>query len=250
MASCILATVWGFGTVLFLSVWSVSIAAAQSVEEAQHRFEAGRRAYVEGRFEQALVDWQQAYELSGRAQLLNNIAETYDRLHRDQEAMDTFRRFLNECAAPACEIPADTRTRVQNRIAALEARMRGEPPPEPDSDDGTVVAVSRDPGPGPWIAGGASIAVAAVGAILVGVAASDVEAIDNAPQDSRWSDYEERYGRTEAMSIAGFVMLGIGGAGLAASLFWLIAGPSLGGNAHLDVHVGPNVAALSLRGAL
>ena len=71
-------------------------AAAQSSadEEARVHFEAGRVAFSRGRYESALASFQEAYELSQRPALLYNIGTTFDRLRRDQEAIEAVERFL------------------------------------------------------------------------------------------------------------------------------------------------------------
>lgn len=84
-------------------------------EAARLTFQAAREAFAEGEFEVALESFQQAYRLSARPGLLYNIAQTLDRLRRDDEALATLRRYLE--AAP----DAPNRREVEARIRRLEA---------------------------------------------------------------------------------------------------------------------------------
>lgn len=74
-------------------------------------FQAGSVAFEHGRYEDALQHFLRAYELSPRHLLLFNIASTYDRLRRDDEALATFKKYLSL-------VPE-----VSNR-RAVEARIR------------------------------------------------------------------------------------------------------------------------------
>jgi tetratricopeptide (TPR) repeat protein len=59
-------------------------AAAESHdEEARALFQAGRRAFADARYEDALDRFRSAYELSHRPELLYNIGHAADRLRRD-----------------------------------------------------------------------------------------------------------------------------------------------------------------------
>jgi tetratricopeptide (TPR) repeat protein len=81
--------------------------------EARSIFSAGQVAFESGRFERALEHFLHAYELSGRAQLLFNIAVTHDRLRHDREALAMFEQYL--AAVP----DAPNREEVEGRIAIL-----------------------------------------------------------------------------------------------------------------------------------
>ena len=67
-----------------------------------------------GSYREALSYFQQAYELSGRSQLLYNIGQCADRLRMDDVALDAFKRYLQEVPG------ADNRLQVQERIRLLE----------------------------------------------------------------------------------------------------------------------------------
>lgn len=82
-------------------------------EEARSLFEAGRTAFAAGRFDAALTRFRDAYELSGRPELLYNIGSAADRLRRDAEALEAFRGYL------AARPNAPNRLEVESRIDVL-----------------------------------------------------------------------------------------------------------------------------------
>lgn len=86
--------------------------------EARGLFEAGRVHYEEGNYEAAYPEFQRAYELSHRAPLLLNIANTLERLGRYREATDALRGYLADA-----ELDAIGRTRIETRITHLERRV-------------------------------------------------------------------------------------------------------------------------------
>ena len=67
--------------------------------EARALFERGQSVYHEGDYETALEAWTRAYELSGRAAILYNIAQAHGRLGRFLDEKRALERFLEEYAA-------------------------------------------------------------------------------------------------------------------------------------------------------
>lgn len=84
-------------------------------EEARALFEAGRAAFAEGRYEEALERFRASYTLSPRPTLLYNIGHAADRLRRDDEALEAFGQYL--AALP----DAPNRAEVESRVAAIRA---------------------------------------------------------------------------------------------------------------------------------
>jgi tetratricopeptide (TPR) repeat protein len=106
-----------FCFVLF-QVHAVSAQPAQSDQElsdteARALFSAAVAAYDAGRYDDALDSFERAYRRSGRAELLFNVGQCYDRLRRDEEAVEAFERFL--AAMPN----AENRGQVEARVRAL-----------------------------------------------------------------------------------------------------------------------------------
>jgi hypothetical protein len=94
--------------------------------EARELFKIGKDAFDDGRFERALKYFNEAYELSHRPALLSNIGTAFDRLRRDQEAVDAYRKYLEQMPE------APNRTLVEDRIRIIEAalaRSQAAPPP-------------------------------------------------------------------------------------------------------------------------
>ncbi len=98
-------------------------------EEARGLFEAGRSAYTAGRFEDALEHFQRAFELSDRPMLLFNIAQTLDRLRRDEEALSTFERFLELVPDAENHAQVESRMRILRETLARGAAHEGDATP-------------------------------------------------------------------------------------------------------------------------
>jgi tetratricopeptide (TPR) repeat protein len=81
---------------------------------ARQYFERGRSAFEQADYESALVYFRHAYRLSNRSELQYNIGVTADRLQREDEALEAFKRYVDETESPARE------AEVRERINALE----------------------------------------------------------------------------------------------------------------------------------
>ncbi len=81
--------------------------------EARALFNAAIAAYDAGRYDDALDSFERAHRRSGRPELLFNVAQCYDRLRRDEDAVVAFERYLE--ALP----DAENRAQVEARIRAL-----------------------------------------------------------------------------------------------------------------------------------
>jgi tetratricopeptide (TPR) repeat protein len=126
--------------------------------EAQARFESGRLAFDDGRFEDALRDFEQSFALSQRPQLLYNMGQVHDRLRHPAEAVAYFERYLE--ALP----DAENRRAVEARVHLLRAeRDAGE-----TRDTETGVDAPHQPGPlrFTWVAMGVGAASAVAGVAL------------------------------------------------------------------------------------
>jgi tetratricopeptide (TPR) repeat protein len=112
---------------------------------ARALFDAGTIAFRQGRYEDALGNFEQAYRLTHDPVLLFNVATSLDRLRRDAEAVKQFRAYLE--AMP----DAPNRSAVEGRIALLSrgapqdsAPVTPAPAPEPPPPP---VVVPADPPP-------------------------------------------------------------------------------------------------------
>lgn len=89
---------------------------AANDQRARELFQKGDVAYAEGRYEEALGAFQEAYDLSGRAQLLFNVSNALERLARYQEAVDALEKYLSSGKAKDRDV-------VQKRLANLKKRL-------------------------------------------------------------------------------------------------------------------------------
>jgi tetratricopeptide (TPR) repeat protein len=89
--------------------------------EGRGLFEAGRAAFADGRYDDALDYFDRAYELSHRPELLYNIGTANDRLRRDETALAAFEEYLHEVPAAANVREVEARIRVLREEIAQEA---------------------------------------------------------------------------------------------------------------------------------
>ncbi len=162
-----------YGTLVFgLGVGSAVVhpshAHAQSNDDrAKQLFMNGVDLYDEGRYEEALIAWTEAYRLSDRHKILLNMANAYERMGELNRAMDELYRF---------KIYADSeqREQVERRIRMLEGKIADqavEPDPEPaPTPDPVGPKPVPDPVPKPPREGG-GVRVAPILLIGTGVAA-------------------------------------------------------------------------------
>jgi tetratricopeptide (TPR) repeat protein len=105
-------------------------------EVARGLFQAGKAAYENGKYEEALQLFEQAHARSGRPQLLFNIGQTAERLRQDQKALEVFRAYLTQ-------VPdAPNRLEVEARIKQLEQWVAGR-----NRDSGPIPALAIAPTP-------------------------------------------------------------------------------------------------------
>lgn len=85
-----------FIIIIVFNFFIVNISYAQSDDEARIHFEAARSYYQHGQFEEALREFQTAYQLSPRPLLLYNIGMCNRELGRWQESISAFEQYLQE----------------------------------------------------------------------------------------------------------------------------------------------------------
>lgn len=136
--------VFGLALVAFLSSGTnVHAQALQSAQNAQLQtslgppdegarpmFEMGRRAYEDGRYEEALDAFQRVFVLTGHPAMLVNIANAHVRLGEDKRAAASLEQYL------ALVPDAADRLAIEARISALYAQADTAPlvaaPPAPN----------------------------------------------------------------------------------------------------------------------
>lgn len=98
-----------------------AVASAQPQDRiARTHFESGRSYYDQGRYAEALHEFQEAYRLASpdrKPIMLYNIGQTQERLGRLPEAIAALRQYLDE------NPDADDRPQVETRIENLQVRV-------------------------------------------------------------------------------------------------------------------------------
>lgn len=96
-------------------------------EQARTHFQSGRLYFDRAQYDDALREFEAAYELSHRAGLLYNIYLTYERLGRYGEAADRLEQYLRDDPTVADE----QRATYTARIANLRERVVTDAPLDP-----------------------------------------------------------------------------------------------------------------------
>ncbi len=99
---------------------SLPASAAPKWVEADERFRRGVQLYNETNFSAALVEFQRAYDIDPKYQVLYNIAETYYQLQDYANALKTYQRYLQEGGN---KIAAKRRKDVETEIEKLTKRV-------------------------------------------------------------------------------------------------------------------------------
>ena len=261
-ATIIVAAALTLGLGLSPSVEAQSETPSSADQEARSLYNAGRIAFNEGRFQNALDYFQRAYELSGRPGLLHNVGTTADRLRMDELALSAFEQYLEE-------VPdAQNRSSVEARIAVLQqavsAHQQAPDPvyvPTPEEAAAAVAVAEQvdsapvDEGfsPSPaltWsmLAGGA--AVGTVGIVMLSIGQRNKNWIEDATPGELWSDYEQ-YENADALTAGGISLIIVGAAAAAVGVVFKFMdndGERAETERETELVVGPG--SLMLRGTL
>jgi tetratricopeptide (TPR) repeat protein len=180
--------------------------------EARAHFRAGRSLYDAGRFHQAAEEFEEAYRLSQRPELMFNAYVAY----RDANDLEAAIRSLGVYLDEVEDVP--DRVNLQARLASMsealeEQREREAEAARPDAP----VSPPNNDGP---IAAGIAIAslggVAAIVGVITGVIAlGDADALVTECPDAMCPpnvDLDERRSSVETLGIATDVLLFAGGA--------------------------------------
>jgi tetratricopeptide (TPR) repeat protein len=194
-------------------------------EAARRHFEAGRSLYSAGRFELAGDEFEEAYRLSNRAELLYNAYVAYRDANERQKAADALRRFLAGAGDVSDRMNLEARLRALEEGLAQEREQQqrveqGPPEPNPGMPAGPEEADEEPAGsPVPWIVGGLGVAAIGVG-IATGLMASGKESdiADSCPDDRcpRGFDLEGERSSADTLVLLTDVLL-LGGAALLAT---------------------------------
>lgn len=99
---------------------SPDVAHADAKAEASRHFKLGVALYAEGKHDEALIEFQRAYELSPHPSVLYNIAASHRELSHYAEAIEYYERFLSEGKGVA---RADLLARAARELDELRGRI-------------------------------------------------------------------------------------------------------------------------------
>ena len=109
-----------------LAAWMFPTAAGAQVDPramARKHFDRGLSLAEAGRYSEAIVEFDQAYQLSPHFAVLFNLGQAYAASDQPSQASRTLRRYLLEGGA---QIPADRRKQVEREIARQDQRISRE----------------------------------------------------------------------------------------------------------------------------
>lgn len=217
-----------------------------SDDAARDTFRIGEAAYSDGRFEEALLHFERAYELSHRPQLLFNIGQAADRSGDRRRALAAFEAYLAEVESSA------NRAFVQSRIDVLrrefaDADPSSEPPgpgveeaPAEDESTGAIGETER-PSRTRRIAGWTSVGIGGtalvLGTVFLALGIGDYHDITDAPDGVRWTELERPYDRSVARVATGGVLIGVGAVASAIGVTLALRAPSSDETASIDLRI-------------
>ncbi|HEX6836516.1 MAG TPA: tetratricopeptide repeat protein, partial [Polyangia bacterium] len=227
-----MATMRGLFVVLLILVSTTPrIAAAQQAldpdeEAARRHFARGLTHYDAGDYQAALAEFDAVRRFRDSPALDYNVARCYDRLERYQEAVAAYERYVTQ------KPDASDAAQIRERIATLRSRLAPPPEAHPTAAPAPPVAVAPPvaapavvvaPAPvdegrprplrrfaAPIALGAGALVAAAIGAGLLGSVKSDYDAA-LAPSGCRPCS-DAQIASLQNRAIAGYVMLGVGGA--------------------------------------
>ncbi len=112
-------SVWAALVVTIMTVSSLA-AAKPAWVEADERYRHGVQLFKEANYAAALIEFQRAYEVDPKFQVLYNIAQSYYQLQDYANALETFKKYLKEGDA---KISPKRRKEVEAEIETLSKRI-------------------------------------------------------------------------------------------------------------------------------
>ena len=143
-------------------------AADTAVEKARSHFKQGKAFQEAGAYDRAAEEYKLAYEADARPEMLFNIAQAYRLAKRKDEAVDYFRRYLDQQPNGAGSDEARKHIVTLTKEIDEETAAKQAPPPTvlPLETGPIERVVIEDQGKGLRYSG---IGIAAVGVIALGV---------------------------------------------------------------------------------
>jgi tetratricopeptide (TPR) repeat protein len=235
---------------LAVMFWPSSVCAATPNSDAQravHLNETGSELYAAGDLTGALLAFERAYALANEPNLLFNIAGCHARLGHHQQALDYYRRFLNEPGADP-----EGRRRAIQAIQELEAPPPAAAPAAPPAPAASP-AQSWEHRVWPLATLGAGILFAGLGAGLYLDGAHDHNEVTSAPgygdprEPNRMTEVEAKalIDSGDTKKLLGGVGLGLGSALIATHVVLSVWGEREAPVARAELRLAPNGCWLS-----
>jgi len=118
-------------------------------DEVKLHYQRATRAYDLQKYQEAIDEYQKAYEISGDPPMLYNIAQAYRLAEQPAEAVRYYRRFLQRM--PNARNREDVERKISEQEKLAEQRKKVEPvtppPPPPPTKPPPIVEVKPPPPP-------------------------------------------------------------------------------------------------------
>jgi tetratricopeptide (TPR) repeat protein len=210
-------------------------------ELARRYTDAGASKFVAGQYQEAIAEFEKARLVKPTPGLDLSIARGYDKLGRLEEALASYRLYVE--ARPDAGDAGDIRTRIQTLEERLAATQKAEPPPEhvlpsapapvPPTPPAPVPTSRPAPAPSPGAGRAKTIAGMVVGGVGLGAIAGGIASGVLAKQNGdeltqlsrtmgRFSSAKESAGKSDDVAMG--VLLGVGGAAVVTGVVLVVLG--------------------------
>ncbi|MCB9594988.1 MAG: hypothetical protein H6719_19860 [Sandaracinaceae bacterium] len=211
---------------------------------AREHFQIATRYYDEGRFIEAAQQFEEAFELSGRAELQYNAYIAYREAHQSRRAAAMLEGYLEQVPNAPDRVNLQARLEELRRVIEQEQQRQeqltdAERRAEENSRRAEQEARARReaeaaPEAWPWVVFGVGAAATIAGAVVGGLALSEASALrgecDDMGQCLPQVNLDERRDNARTMALVGDFLLFGGGAvavtGLILSLVFGLGGSS------------------------
>ncbi|MCA9601343.1 MAG: tetratricopeptide repeat protein [Myxococcales bacterium] len=234
---------------------------------AKQHYELGTKHYTAYRYEQALTEFLEAYQLSDRPALLLNISLCYEKLGDFAHAKEYLGRYLD-----VADLTTEKRTELEEKRDRLAERLElvgqqgrvvnvgpevnktqpGETQTQPaTATSETQPTESHDESSSrlwTWIVGGTAVAALGTGAVLLILAGSEYSDLEKKCGAVGCTDAQVDASSGPGMQTAGGVMLAVGGAlAVTSVILYFLEGDS-GEESPPSTQVGIGPTGISLSG--
>jgi tetratricopeptide (TPR) repeat protein len=192
----------------------------ENEERARQLFQAGDEHYANGRYEDALAAFEEAYALSGRPLLLFNMANAQERTGMYDEAIASLERYLPDADEGEASRIETRLTSLRSRAARVRDMTSTPDPVETPPDEPGISPV----GPILLGVGGAALIGGLVLALRANSARSDLDELCTERGEQRFcqAEAESAQTRDRRSSIAADALFVAGAAAVGVGLYFLL----------------------------